>query len=62
MVVVKKGDGPLGLGTLKSTVYKFRKGKSYFNNHWVGMVKNGQGLVDHGTPKPGVYLTNDLMH
>ena len=34
--------------------YKFRKPKSYFNNHWVGMVKNGQGLIDHGTLKSGV--------
>ena len=25
--------------------YKFRKAKSYFNEFWVGMVKNGHGLL-----------------
>ena len=34
--------------------YKFRKAKSYFNNYWVGMVKNGWGLTDHGTPRSGL--------
>ena len=31
--------------------YKFRKVKSY---DWVDMVKNGQGLIDHGTLQLGV--------
>ena len=59
MVVVKKWDHFLGHGTLKSAVsqewidefswifaclYKFRKGKSYFNNYWVGVVENGHGV------------------
>ena len=63
-MVVKNGCGLLGLVTLKSAVsqesvdevswffvcwYKFRKAKSYFNNYWVGMTKNGRGLIDHGT-------------
>ena len=34
--------------------YKFRKVKSYFNNYWVDIVKNGQGLIDHGTFQSGV--------
>ena len=34
--------------------YKFRKAKSYFNNYWVGIVKNEWGLIDHGTLKSGV--------
>ena len=25
------------------------------NNYWMGMVKNGQDLMDHGTLKPGVF-------
>ena len=29
------------------------KAKSYFNNYWVGVVKNEQGLKDRGTLKPG---------
>ena len=33
---------------------KFRKTKSYFNKYWVDMVKNGRGLIDHGTLKWGV--------
>ena len=35
--------------------YKFRKAKSYCNNHWVGMVKNGHSLLTHGTPKFPVF-------
>ena len=69
MVVMKNGCGLLGLGALKSAVtqewidelgwfcaswYKFMKGKSYFNNYWVGVVKNEWGLKDHGTLKPGI--------
>ena len=27
------------------------KGKSCFNNYWVGMVKNKWGLIDHETLK-----------
>ena len=30
------------------------KAKSDFNNYWVGMVKNEQGLEDHGILKPGI--------
>ena len=30
------------------------KAKSYFNNYWVVMVKNGQGLKDLGILKPGI--------
>ena len=30
------------------------KAKNYFNNYWVGVVKNGQGLKDRGTLKPGI--------
>ena len=33
---------------------EIRKAKSYFNNYWEGMVKNGHGLIDHGTLKSGV--------
>ena len=28
--------------------------KSYFNNDWVGVAKNGRGLKDRGTLKPGI--------
>ena len=67
--------GLLGhVGSLKSSVsqewinemnwffahwYKFRKVKSYY---WVDMVKNGQGLIDHGTLQSGVSdkLFNEL--
>ena len=63
-MVIKNGCGHLGLGTLKTAVsqewiyelgwffaclYKFMKAKSYFNNYWVDMVKNGQSLKDGGT-------------
>ena len=34
--------------------YKVRKAKTYFNNYWMGMVKNGQGLLDYETLKSGV--------
>ena len=34
--------------------YKFSKANSYFNNYWVGMVKNEQDLIYHGTLKSGV--------
>ena len=64
--VIKNEHCLLGLGTLKYAVsqvwidefgwffacwYKFWKAKSYFNNYWMGMVKNGEGLIDHGTFK-----------
>ena len=67
-MVAKNGHGFLGLGTQKSAVSqewinesgsfvacwcKFMKAKSYFNNYWVGVVKNEQGLKDRGTLKPG---------
>ena len=70
MVVVKNECSLLGLRTLKFAVsqewidemswffacwYKFRKAKSYFNNYWVGMVKNEQGLINYGTLKSVVY-------
>ena len=60
--LAKKGCGLSGHGTLKSAVsqewidemcwffacwYKFRKAKSYFNNYWVGMVKNVKLDVSH---------------
>ena len=65
MVVVKNGRGLLGLWTLKSVVsqermaevswfFESRKAKSYFNNYLAGMLKNGGGLIDHGTLKSGV--------
>ena len=56
---VKNGCGQSGHGTLKLTVsqkwkdgikwffsywYKFREAKSWFNDFWVGMVKNGHGF------------------
>ena len=31
--------------------YKFRKAKSYFDNYWVSVVKNGWDLKDHWTLK-----------
>ena len=31
--------------------HKFMKARTYFNNYWVGMMKNGWGLSDHGTLK-----------
>ena len=68
-MVTKNGRGLLGLGTQKSAVSqewinelgsfvacwcKFMKAKSYFNNYWVGVVKNEQGLKDCGILKPGI--------
>ena len=62
IVVVKNECSLLGLGTLKSAISqewinkmswvfacwdKFRKAKSYFNDYWVGMVKNGQDPIDN---------------
>ena len=41
------------LGWFFACWYKFMKAKSYFNNYWVGVVKNEQGLKDRGTLKPG---------
>ena len=68
MVVIENGRGLVGLGTPKSAAsqltnelgwffacwYKFMKAKNYFNNYWVGVVKNGQGLKDRGTLIPGI--------
>ena len=34
--------------------YKSRKVKCYFNDYWVGMLKNEQDLLDPGTVKSGV--------
>ena len=42
------------IGLIFANWYKFMKAKSYFNNYWVGVVKNGRGLKDCGTLKPGV--------
>ena len=85
-MVAKNGHGFLGLGTQKSAVSqewinelgsfvacwcKFMKAKSYFNNYWVGVVKKGWGLKDHGTLKLGIShkwfddlsrLLNDFLH
>ena len=35
----------------RATHHKFRKIKSYFNNLWVVMFKNGRGFLDDGTLK-----------
>ena len=32
-------------------VIQFRKAKSYYNNHWVALVKDGWGLLSYGTQK-----------
>ena len=68
-MVVISGRGLLGLWTLKSAVsqewidelgwffacwYKFMKAKSYFNNYWMGVIKNGRGLKDRRILKPGI--------
>ena len=62
VVVVENGCGLLDQGTLKSAIsqewfdemswffacwYKFGKAKCWFNNYWVGMLKNGWDLLDH---------------
>ena len=75
-MVTKNERGLLGLRTLKSAVsqewidelgwflacwYKFMKAKSYFNNYWVSVVKNGRGLKIVGLLNQ-VYLTNDLIN
>ena len=75
-MVTKNERGLLGLRTLKSAVsqewidelgwflaywYKFMKAKSYFNNCWVSVVKNGRGLKIVGLLNQ-VYLTNDLKN
>ena len=67
--MVKNGCAQSGRGTLKFTVsqiwadginwffacwYKFRKAKSWFIDFWVGMVKNGDGLLVHETLKSAV--------
>ena len=41
--------------------YKFRKAKNYFNNFWVVVVKNGCGLLGHGTLK-SADLKKELMN
>ena len=33
---------------------KFRKAKRYFNNYWLGIVKNRWGLIDHGALKSSI--------
>ena len=42
------------LGWFLACWYKFMQAKSYFNNYWVGAVKNGQGLKDRATLKPSI--------
>ena len=60
MVVFKKGRGLLGLaGSLKSAVSQEWINEmswffAYFNNYWLAMGKNGQGLIDFGTFESGV--------
>ena len=59
----------MGLGALKSAVlqrsidemswffvcsYTFRKAKSYFNKYYLGIIKKGWGVRNHGTLKSGV--------
>ena len=65
MVVVRNGPGLLGLETQEwidemswffACWYNFKKAKSYFNSYWVGIIKNGWGLIDHGTLKSGIFL------
>ena len=67
--VVRNGCGHCGHRTLKLTVskegingislfltcwYKFKKARSYRNNYRMGMVKNGDDLLGHGTLKSAV--------
>ena len=69
--MVKSRYGHVGLRTLRSSVsqewidevswffpcwYKFRKAKSYVNSYWMGTVKNGWGLIDHGILKSGLRI------
>ena len=35
-------------------LYKFRKGKSYFNTFWVVVVKNGRCFLTHETLKSAI--------
>ena len=35
--------------------YKFRKAESWFNNSWVGMVKNNHDLLVHETRKSTIF-------
>ena len=64
--MVKNGCGQYGHETLKLTLsqkwadginwffaccYIFRKAKSWFNNFWVDVVKNGSGLFSSWDPK-----------
>ena len=68
--MVKCGCGHSGHGTLILTVsqkwtdgvnwffvcwYKFRKAKSWFNDSWVGKVRNSHGLSVHETLKSAAY-------
>ena len=64
--MVKNGYGQSDHGTLKLTVFQkwtdkitdflhagrnSKKTKSWFNDFWVGVVKNGQGMLVHETIK-----------
>ena len=67
--ILINGRGKSGHRTLKLTVsqkwadgmdwffaccYKFRQTKSWFNDFWVSVVKNGHGLLVHETQKSAV--------
>ena len=70
LIQIKNGCGQSGHGTLKLAVFsmlfffacccKFRKGKSWFNDFWVGLVKDGIGLLVHETLKSAV--KNEYMN
>ena len=52
--LVVSWEGIIGIEWFFVWWYKFRKVKSYVNNFWVIMVKNGCGLLGHGTLKYAV--------
>ena len=56
--MVKSECGESGHGTLKCW-HKFRKAKSWFNDFWMTMVKNGLGLL---VPLYLLYLRNEYMN
>ena len=73
--MIKNGCGQSCDGTLKLMVseectdginwfflcwYKFRQAKSSFNDSWVGVVKNGSGILLHETLKSAVSLNEFL--
>ena len=75
--MVKNDCGQSGHETLKFTVsqkwtdginwffeccYILRKAKSWFNNLWVGMVKNGHGLLVYETLKSEFMKWADFLN